>query len=112
MGVSRAARGRAWRAAFQPSAASSPPDSATLALADAVRAFTGSAAVRCARGIRAATIACMEWIAAAVVIVGLLALTILASRRWGAPRSYLGVRGAAWLAVVVMALIVLRLVID
>jgi hypothetical protein len=54
----------------------------------------------------------VEWIAAAVVFGCLLALVVLAGRRWGAPRWYLGVRGAAWLAVIVMALIVLRLVID
>jgi hypothetical protein len=54
----------------------------------------------------------VEWIAAAVVLVCLVALAVIASRRWGAPRSYLGVRGAAWLAVIVMALIVLRLVVD
>lgn len=54
----------------------------------------------------------MQWIAAAVVVVSLVALAVFAARRWGAPRSYLGVRGAAWLAVIVMALIVLRIAVD
>ncbi len=54
----------------------------------------------------------MESIAAFVVLACLIALAVLTSRRWGAPRSYLGVRGAAWLAVIVMALILLRLAID
>lgn len=60
----------------------------------------------------AATMRRVEWIAAAVVLACLLALVVMASSRWGAPRSYLSVRGAAWLAVIIMALILLRLVID
>jgi hypothetical protein len=39
-------------------------------------------------------------------------MVVLAARRWSPPRSYLAVRGAAWLAVVVMALIVLRVLVD
>jgi hypothetical protein len=42
----------------------------------------------------------------------LLCLLALARRRWGPPRSYLGVRGAAWLAAIAMTLIVVRLIID
>jgi hypothetical protein len=54
----------------------------------------------------------VEWIAAAGVLACLLGLLARASRRWAPPRSYLGLRGAAWLSLVVMALIVLLLVMD
>jgi hypothetical protein len=54
----------------------------------------------------------VEWIAAAVVFACSAALAVWAGRRWGGPRSYLGVRGAAWLAVIVMVLILLRLAVD
>jgi hypothetical protein len=54
----------------------------------------------------------VEWIAAATVVACLIALAVLAARRWGAPHSYLGVRGTAWLAVIVMAVIVIVLTVH
>jgi hypothetical protein len=50
--------------------------------------------------------------AAAVVLACLTVLVIVAGRRWGAPRSYVSLRATAWLAVIVMVLILLRLALD
>jgi hypothetical protein len=54
----------------------------------------------------------VEWFAAAVVLACLLGLLAVVSRRWGPRRFYVGARGAAWLVVIVMALVVVRLILD
>jgi hypothetical protein len=55
-------------------------------------------------------------IAALALAWGVIQLRVVpcpvASRRWGPRRFYVGARRAAWLMVIVMALVVVRLILD
>lgn len=54
----------------------------------------------------------VEWVAAFAVLVCLMVLLVVSSRRWGPPRSFVSLRAAAWFAALVMVLVMLRLVTD